>query len=30
VAAIETGVRPATSAEDMIAKLEQLKVAKKG
>ena len=29
VAAIETAVRPATSAEDMIAKLDQLKVAKK-
>jgi peroxiredoxin Q/BCP len=29
VAAIDTAVRPATSAEDMIAKLEELKVAKK-
>ena len=30
VAAIDTAVRPATSAEDMIAKLAELKVAKKG
>lgn len=30
VAAIETAVRPASSAEDMVAKLEQLKVARKG
>ena len=29
VAAIDTAVRPATSAEDMIAKLDELKVAKK-
>ena len=29
IAAIETAVRPTTSAEDMIAKLEELKVAKK-
>jgi peroxiredoxin Q/BCP len=29
VAAIDTAVRPATSAEDMIAKLEELKIAKK-
>jgi peroxiredoxin Q/BCP len=29
IAAIDTAVRPATSAEDMIAKLEELKVAKK-
>jgi peroxiredoxin Q/BCP len=29
VAAIETAVRPATSAEDMLAKLDELKVAKK-
>ena len=29
VAAIDTAVRPATSAEDMIAKLAELKVAKK-
>ena len=29
VTAIDTAVRPATSAEDMIAKLEELKVAKK-
>ncbi len=29
VAAIDTAVRPATSAEDMIAKLDALKVAKK-
>ena len=29
VAAIDTVVRPATSAEDMITKLEELKVAKK-
>jgi peroxiredoxin Q/BCP len=28
IAAIDTAVRPATSAEDMIAKLEELKVAK--
>jgi peroxiredoxin Q/BCP len=28
VAAIDTAVRPATSAEDMVAKLEELKVAK--
>ena len=30
VTAIDTAVRPATSAEDMIAKLEALKVNKKG
>ena len=30
VVAIDTAVRPATSAEDMIAKLEELKVTKKG
>jgi len=30
IAAIETAVKPATSAEDMIAKLEELKVSKKG
>jgi thioredoxin-dependent peroxiredoxin len=30
ITAIETAVRPATSAEDMIAKLEELKGAKKG
>ena len=30
VAAIDKAVKPATSAEDMIAKLEELKVAKKG
>jgi len=30
VVAIDTVVRPATSAEDMIAKLAELKVAKKG
>ena len=30
VAAIDTAVRPETSAEDMLAKLEALKVAKKG
>lgn len=30
VVAIDTAVRPATSAEDMIAKLGELKVAKKG
>jgi peroxiredoxin Q/BCP len=30
VAAIDTAVRPATSAEDMVAKLGELKVAKKG
>jgi peroxiredoxin Q/BCP len=30
VAAIETVVRPETSAEDMLAKLEALKIAKKG
>ena len=30
VAAIDTAVRPATSAEDMIAKLSELKVSKKG
>lgn len=30
VVAIDTAVRPATSAEDMIAKLSELKVAKKG
>ena len=30
ITAIETAVRPATSAEDMIAKLDELKVAKKG
>ena len=30
VAAIDTVVRPETSAEDMLAKLEALKVAKKG
>jgi thioredoxin-dependent peroxiredoxin len=29
IAAIETAVRPATSAEDMIAKLDELKVAHK-
>jgi len=29
VAAIDTAVRPATSAEDMIAKLDELKVSKK-
>jgi len=29
IAAIETAVRPATSAEDMITRLEELKVAKK-
>ena len=29
VAAIDTAVRPATSAEDMVAKLAELKVAKK-
>ena len=29
VAAIDTAVRPATSAEDMIARLDELKVAKK-
>ena len=29
VAAIETAVRPATSAEDMLAKLDELKVARK-
>ena len=29
VAAIDTAVRPATSAEDMIAKLDELKIAKK-
>jgi peroxiredoxin Q/BCP len=29
VTAIDTAVRPATSAEDMIARLDQLKVAKK-
>ena len=29
VAAIETAVRPATSAEDMLAKLEEIKVAKR-
>jgi len=28
IAAIDTAVRPATSAEDMVAKLEELKVAK--
>lgn len=27
IAAIDTGVRPATSAEDMIAKLDELKIA---
>jgi len=26
IAAIDTGIRPASSAEDMIAKLEELKV----
>ena len=30
VVAIDTAVRPATSAEDMITKLEELKIAKKG
>jgi peroxiredoxin Q/BCP len=30
VAAIDTKVNPATSAEDMLAKLAELKVAKKG
>jgi peroxiredoxin Q/BCP len=30
VVAIDTAVRPATSAEDMIAKLAELKIAKKG
>jgi peroxiredoxin Q/BCP len=30
IAAIDTAVRPATSAEDMVAKLGELKVAKKG
>ena len=30
VVAIDTAVRPATSAEDMIAKLAELKVARKG
>jgi peroxiredoxin Q/BCP len=30
VVAIDTAVRPATSAEDMIAKLDELKVTKKG
>jgi peroxiredoxin Q/BCP len=30
VAAIDTAVRPATSAEDMMTRLDQLKVAKKG
>jgi peroxiredoxin Q/BCP len=30
IAAIDTAVRPASSAEDMIAKLESLKVGKKG
>lgn len=30
VAAIDTAVRPETSAEDMVAKLGELKVAKKG
>jgi thioredoxin-dependent peroxiredoxin len=30
ITAIDTAVRPASSAEDMIAKLESLKVAKKG
>jgi len=29
VAAIDTAVRPATSAEDMLAKLDELKVTKK-
>ena len=29
VVAIDTAVRPATSAEDMIAKLAELKIAKK-
>lgn len=29
IAAIDTAVRPATSAEDMIAKLEELKVARR-
>ena len=29
VAAVETAVRPATSAEDMLAKLDELKVMKK-
>ena len=30
ITAIDTAVRPATSAEDMLAKLDELKVAKKG
>jgi peroxiredoxin Q/BCP len=30
IAAIDKAVKPATSAEDMIAKLDELKVAKKG
>jgi|RhiMethySRZTD1v2_1073278.scaffolds.fasta_scaffold07112_10 thioredoxin-dependent peroxiredoxin len=30
VVAIDTAVRPATSAEDMVAKLAELKIAKKG
>ena len=30
VAAIDTAVRPASSAEDMVAKLAELKIAKKG
>jgi thioredoxin-dependent peroxiredoxin len=30
VVAIDTAVRPATSAEDMITKLDELKIAKKG
>jgi peroxiredoxin Q/BCP len=29
VTAIDTAVRPATSAEDMLAKLDELKVTKK-
>ena len=29
VAAVDTAVRPATSAEDMLAKLDELKIAKK-
>jgi peroxiredoxin Q/BCP len=30
VAAIDTAVKPETSAEDMLAKLAELKVARKG
>ena len=30
VVAIDTAVRPATSAEDMVAKLAELKIARKG